>query len=257
MKNYSTSVITVGAEHGLGLHLRSAVALNNSAVSRFEGRGCLEAHFILKETLSVLRQGLQSRRDRSLQNQRSTESSCVDILHVLKLAKDNASRVRHHAHLPPVRVVADDSFELPRDSAGFVSGSPLCLVRIEVHDSIDAVDEDSLLATVAFNYGLSFLCLARLSNSPQRSVRLQESALKIFRIAKGFLSARSDVHLRTLLVSALLSRAVFHTMIQVGQADQAKEVLPLINQYEMQFEACRRVCLANDSKDAFHKAPAA
>jgi hypothetical protein len=251
-----TTMVLKG-ENGHGLHLRSAVALNNSALARFEGQNCLEAHFLLKETLSVLRQGLQSRRDHSIRKRPARESLSVDARNVLTRAKDNASRVRLQANSPPVRVVADDSFDLPRDTASFASSSPLCLIRIEVHDSIDGIDEDSVLAIVAFNYGLSFLCLARLSSSPQRSVKMRESALKIFRIARGFLSARPHVHLRTLLVSALLTRAAFHTMIQVGQADQAKQVLPFLNQCEMQFEACRRVCLANDGKDAFHKAPAA
>jgi hypothetical protein len=254
-----------------GLHLRSSIALNNHAVALFEDQKCLEAHFVLKETLSVLRRGLISKRGYDIQgfHSQSSESLALDSVSVVKSAKDKAAGAGatgflRHDHLSPVplQVVPDDSCELPPERVRFVSGgidltqSPFCLVRIEVHDSIDANDEDSVLATVALNYGVSFLCLARLSSSLQRITKLRESALKIFGISRGLLTSQPHLHLRTLLLGAILGRAVFRTLIQLGHVKQAKQILPSLGQCEMQFEACRLILTSADN-NALNKAPAA
>jgi hypothetical protein len=242
--------------------LRTSVALNNRAAALFEDQKYLEAHLVLRDTLALLRQWLVARRGLGLRDLPPEYLPlALDPCVALNRAKANASRLRPQPlSLPlPVRVVSDDSFDLPNEPASSLIHETFWFVRIEVNESIEAVDEDSVLASVAYNYGLSFLCLARLSSSPQRGEKLKENAVKIFRVAKRFVSCGSPCSPLPglLLVGALLARATFQTLVQLGNYHQARQCLQLLKQFEITFEANRLLFQPPGAMSPCHKAAAA
>jgi hypothetical protein len=240
--------------------LRASVALNNKAVALFEDQNCLEAHLVLKDTLSLLRQWLVARRGRGLRDLPPEYLPlALDPCIALNRAKANAPRLRPQPlSLPlPVRVISDDSFDLPNFPASSLVHETFWFVRIEVNESIEAVDEDSVLASVAYNYGVSFLCLARLSRSAQRSEKLKGNAVKIFRVAERFLCSPCSHLPGLLLVGALLARVVFQTLVQLGNYHQARRSLQLLKQCEVDFEATCLLFQSHGAMSPCHKAAAA
>jgi hypothetical protein len=95
-------------------------------------------------------------------------------------------------HLP-LQVLSDDPFTFSsifnhNHMDKSASAIYAYLLRIDTSDLEDNPNEDRVASIVTYNYGISYLCQAKLSATADNHSKLLENAFKVFRVAHNFLA---------------------------------------------------------------------
>jgi len=195
----------------LHFNYRGAVCLNNIGVSLLEKQNFRQAMTTFADAIAVMKLVFR------------TESSCPFIKAESKLQSASQRLANPEPIYAPafIAVISHDDTDIlvkPLPACG-PSSSTVHAIRIrssEMECEVGAVDLETSI--MLFNFGLAHYCLAKLESKPTCvALKLQNSSLKLFRVAQSILAQRCSMCNDPLQQSRLLRLAsmIMNVMILI------------------------------------------
>jgi hypothetical protein len=199
-------------ERCLSRERRAAIALNNMGVSLLERRAYRQGMETLKDAIFVTMQRVIS--SQGLCETPNSTSYAEAKVHRASKRMANPQPISSAISIDVVSQSATFSHRsYPSDSvlhegSSSIRGSPL---RIEATDLVSLEDRDSDLESsiMLYNFGLAKLCMAKLVKTP---IKLQEGALKLFKMAYSLFAPRCDQEGRGIREDTVILAAATSTL---------------------------------------------
>jgi hypothetical protein len=217
---------------------RNAIALNNVGISFLERREYKQAVETLADAIQVMRSTFRPNpttpEDLEQESFVTTKPS-VDIDTKLQKAMKRIANTRVPCHTGIVEVYSHDDGDLASIKSAVQYGPSSSIafpvrIRCSEYNESDDHDIDVQSAIILRNYGLALACSARTITEGNKSERLRQKAIKVFRLGQSLVcnrvAAQSDAvfQSRALLISAMLLNDIVQVLHELGLSIEASVV---------------------------------